>query len=77
MDNDKPVPRQSILIVTRKEGDAVINVEVEHFDQPEAHQEAERMARSHIGDGVTVEVYRRMLTYQAEIKVNTKQDGPG
>jgi hypothetical protein len=77
MENDKHAPRQSILIVTRKEGDPVINVEAEHFDQPEAHQEADRMARAHIGDGVSVELYRRMLTYEAEIKVNTKQDGPG
>ena len=74
MENDKPPARQSILIITRKDGDSVINVEAEHFDQPEAHAEAERFARAHINDGVTVEVYRRMLTYGAEIKVTTKAD---
>jgi hypothetical protein len=78
MENDKAISRQSIIIVTRKEGDPVINVEAEFIDQAgqaEAHKTAEDWAKKHVGDGVTIEVYRRMLTYEAEIKVTTKRDG--
>jgi hypothetical protein len=74
MDNQKPAPPQVLLVVSNVDGGDP-KIEKEHYDHGDAHAHAEEVAKSLLDRGGMVSVFRRIATYEAEIKVNMKREG--
>lgn len=69
----------SLLIVSRYTGkDADIppmSIQRESVDHGDAHSLAEDIAKGNLGSEFVIEVYRRISTYEAEVKVTMRKDG--
>ena len=69
----------SLLIVKRNrvvaKGESALVVEQESTEPGDAHAIAEHTACQELGQPVSIEVYRRIAVYEAEVKVTMRKDG--
>lgn len=71
----------SLLVIRRDPAEATsqpgseLSVITESSDHGDAHSLAEDFAKKTLGQNIVVEVYRRISTYEAEVKVSMRKDG--